>query len=508
MLLLADTPLAPRTLVARLWKPSDLPDLRLWQRLKTNVEFLFDRFGAPTATQPRARRRGLQRFCDNPRVDSDTLRSSAQARTLQSLLGLPLLLIAHDTTEVDKVGPSEPDDAGPLRSNASRGYLVHSAVAIDPSSHSLIGVLDAHAWTRSWRLHSQDHKTRAPHKKESIKWRRGIRSVTTALAQAGVTAPCVHAMDREGDVHENFQFARRHQHLVVVRAAQDRLIAEGEGTLWAYLASREVERVVSHEVRTEVSSSALAQAKAKEKAGDAAAVERLKVRVAKLPSRRTARVQVRFARVTLTSSARHKRRKPVSVEAISLREKGAPAGVEAIDWVLLTTCPVTTADDALAVMGLYDDRYLIEPVHRMWKSALHLEVEPVSDLASFRRLLALVMPLASHLAQWTYAARETPRALAASHVTPELLSGLKEACRYHKLPLPRRPWTIQDVVLKLACLGGYEPRPDRQPGWIVIWRGWRELRRFVELFEYAQTRRKKLQAEMCPEVNPTREGVG
>lgn len=493
MPLLTDTPLDPRALVDHLWKPSDLPDFRLWQRLRANVALLFDRLDDPTASQPRAPRRGLQRFCDNPRVDSDTLARSAQSQTLRALVGPPMLVVAHDTTEVDKVGPSEPDDAGPLRSNAARGYLVHSAVAIDPRLHSVLGVVDSHAWTRSWRLRGQDHKARAPHRKESIKWRRGIRRLAAALARAGVTVPCVHAMDREGDVHENFQFARRHRHLVVVRAAQDRLIAEGEGTLWAYLASREVERVVSREVRTEVSSTALAAAKAKEKEGDGGrtGVERLKARVAKLPARRTARVRLRFASVTLTSSAKHKQRKPVRVEAILLREEDPPAGVEPVDDVLLTTCPVTNADEALAAVGYYDDRYLIEPVHRIWKSALHLEAEPVSDLASFRRLLAVLIPMASHIAQWTYAAREMPQTLASSHVTPEILAGLKEACRYHKLPLPRRPWTIQDVVIRLACLGGYERRPDRQPGWIVIWRGWRELRRFVALFDYARSRGKE-----------------
>lgn len=130
-------------------------------------------------------------------------------------------------------------------------------------------------------------------------------------------------------------------------------------------------------------------------------------------------------------------------------------------------------------------------LHRIWKSGLHLEREAVADVASFKRLLAILMPTASHLAQWTYAARVTPQAPAAPHVDPVVLKALKEACRYHKLPLPRRAWTIKDVVLKLACLGGYESRPDRMPGWIVIWRGWRELLRFIAIFDYAQTRRKE-----------------
>ena len=491
-MLLADTPLDPRELVDRIWEPADLPDYRLWQRLRKSAAMLFDRFDDPTTSQPRADRRGWQRLCDNPRVDAEALAKSARDRTIQSLLSSPLLVLAHDTTEVDKVGPAEPDDAGPLRSNSSRGYLVHSCVAVDPRQHSLLGVVDAAAWTRPWKLRDQNHKQRAPHQKESIKWRRGIRRVVPMLAAAGVTCPCVHAMDREGDVHENFAFARRHRHLVVVRAAQDRIVAEGPGMLRAYLASRDVACELSHEVRTEVSSVALAAAKLK----GPEAVTALQARVAKMPARRTASVSLRFASITLSPPTNHKhkrKRKPVPLEGVSLREDDAPADVEPIDWVLLTTCAVTHADEAAAVVGYYDERYLIEPVHRIWKSALRLESEPISDIESFRRQLAIVMPMASHIAQWTYAARETPMSPASSHVSDEVLAGLKEACRYHKLPLPRRAWTIKDVVTKLACLGGYEVRPDRQPGWIVIWRGWRELRRFMALFDYAQSRRKEAQ---------------
>ena len=147
--------------------------------------------------------------------------------------------------------------------------------------------------------------------------------------------------------------------------------------LRAYLASRDVACELSHEVRTEVSSVALAAAKLK----GPEAVTALQARVAKMPARRTASVSLRFASITLSPPTKHKhkrKRKPVPLEGVSLREDDAPADVEPIDWVLLTTCAVTHADEAAAVVGYYDERYLIEPVHRIWKSALRLESEPIS----------------------------------------------------------------------------------------------------------------------------------
>ena len=67
---------------------------------------------------------------------------------------------------------------------------------------------------------------------------------------------------------------------------------------------------------------------------------------------------------------------------------------------------------------------------------------------------------------------------AAPHLGDEAIERLKLACRYHHLPLPRRPWTVGDVISRLAQMGGYEPRKDRPPGWKVIWRGWRVFNNF------------------------------
>lgn len=484
-MLLPHLPLDPRSLAESLWEPSDLPDRRLWVRLVKIVVLLFARFDAPAAQQPRAERRGMQRFCDNPRVSAQTLEKRPRERTLGCLAVLPRVLMAHDTTEVDRVGPTEPDDAGPLRSNAARGYLVHSAVAIDPDSHHLLGVVDTQAWTRSWVLRKQDHKGRPPHERESIKWRRGIRRVVAQAKAQKVATTLVHLMDREGDVHENFTFARRHRYLVTVRAAHDRAILEGPGMLRAHLDARPVADAWVQPVRAAPCPKAkkAAQAQGRE------ALDAFEARLKRAGRTREAKLELRFATVTF---AGHKHgRKPVSVEAIQVREVDPPADLEAVSWVVLTTCEVRCAAQARSVVRDYEARYGIEPVHRIWKSGLHLEREPVEGIASFRRLLAVLVPAATQIARWTYAARESPRTLAAPYVSSATLAVLKEACRFRHIPLPRRAWTLHDVVQKLAQLGGFEPRPKHRPGWITLWRGWRELTRFEAILKFARRPRKE-----------------
>jgi hypothetical protein len=107
-----------------------------------------------------------------------------------------------------------------------------------------------------------------------------------------------------------------------------------------------------------------------------------------------------------------------------------------------------------------------------------LSVQPVHTKADAGSrgvppLVCGACPIAAHIARWPYAARVRPLEPAALHAGDEAIEVLKLASRYHHLPLPRRPWTLRDVTLRLAEMGGYEPRKDQPPGWKVIWRGWR-----------------------------------
>ena len=171
-----------------------------------------------------------------------------------------------------------------------------------------------------------------------------------------------------------------------------------------------------------------------------------------------------------------------------VNEVGAPAELEPLEWMLLTTCEVASEEDAKQVSEHYAARWGIEEFHKVTKHGLNLEGEVVEDVEAFKREYAVVAAVATQMLQWREQARVTPQEPAASHVDPTALRALKEACRYHQLPLPRRVWTLRDVISRLALLGGYEPRKGAEPGWLVIWRGWGELERFWKTFSFAQAR--------------------
>lgn len=482
-------PFPPGALVETIWGDAVLPDARLRPRLRKTVEMLVERLEAPAASVPRKLVIGAQRLWNNERVPPPSLRDPMIEHQTKLLVGIPSLFVAHDTMEVDLTGRYRPDDAGPLRSSHACGHLLHWALAIDSETRRPLAAVACEVWTRPMTTRKGDSASRPPEQRESIKWKREIEASVQALQRAEVRAVVTHLLDREGDTHDNFTFARAKHHRLITRAAQDHVIAEAPGTLRKLLDSSDPwagETTCEREVPTKASDSALKEAR---KAGRAA-VEAIRQTLTTMGGRRDATLLVRWARVTLTPDGHKKkstRRKPVQVWVVHVREQDVPAFVEPLEWVLLTTVSVTTRDEALWVMEGYRSRWPIEPMHAVLKTGLQVEAQSVKDVASTQRLLAVLLPVSLHLVRWAYGWRADPKALAGKQVPAEVLVALKSACRYHALPLPRREWTIKDVVLRLAALGGYEHRPDRTPGWLVLWRGWRRLLEYWRVVRFAQS---------------------
>jgi len=370
------------------WSPEDLPDRRLCDRLLESTTMLVDRRETATAAVPRRLRRGFQRLYRNPRVDPAALAAKGTAFAMEVLRGEAVVIVPHDTTAVDLHGPAAPADAGVRRSSQARGYLVHTALAIHPTTGRLLTWLDSYAWTRPWALRHQDHEARRPQDRESVKWRRGIRRVDRAVRGAGLAGRLVHVFDSAGAIHENFAFARKHHHPIIARVAEDRRIREGGGLLRAHLAAQpavqtwtttvrrapaKAARVAARQTaeqhaRTEAVAAgerAAADARAKglaptaatkrarqarlavlRRVGDAAEAAVLAAVEAACGAERVAVLEVRHAPATLTPKDG---RRPVRVHAVSFRECDPPPDVEPVAWMLLTTCAVETPRDARQV---------------------------------------------------------------------------------------------------------------------------------------------------------------
>ena len=471
-MLMMGEPLGGKELVEATFKPDDVPDERLYRRMRTMGDGMLRSILAEGDERPektkRAEERGAARFIANDRVDADVLAARAGQRSVEAILKLPEIVVAHDTSEFDEHGRNEPPDAGPLRSSEARGYMVHAGTLLDPTCEARTGVLYVRAWTRPYpqgKPRPEGHQgVERVWKNEDDKWFWGVQRAELTLQRHGYKGRVIHAADDEGSSYNTLAKNKRAHRCYIARTEKDRCIREG-GKLFDYM--RALPKSTSWELEVEEPSDSHARGVSR--------------------PRRTARVELRYAPVTLLPTNRYhgrRYRRGLEVWAVYVSEPGAPEGVEPLEWMLLTVMPVETAKAARNVVSYYTCRWGAEDIYKIVKSGCHAELATVPDLDGFQRLMAFAWPIAAHIARWTYAARVTRHELALPHVGQEVLDVLKEACRYHRLELPHHPWTIHDLVDRLARMGGYEPRKDREPGWKVIWRGWRVFSNFWDHLRY------------------------
>jgi len=140
-------------------------------------------------------------------------------------------------------------------------------------------------------------------------------------------------------------------------------------------------------------------------------------------------------------------------------------------WLLWTTLPVTTWDEALAVVQAYERRWLIERYHFVLKSGCGIEQLQLETAERLERALAVCCIVAWRLLWLTYQARETPDVpcteVFARHEWQALV------CTMHGTPVPpAQPPSLREAVRMVAQLGGFLARKgDGEPGVKTIWRG-------------------------------------
>ena len=80
---------------------------------------------------------------------------------------------------------------------------------------------------------------------------------------------------------------------------------------------------------------------------------------------------------------------PVPLYAILVQEMDPPPDVEPLAWLLLTTVPVCTFDDAVERIAWYCHRWHIEILHKILKSGCHIEEAQLDSDTRLKPMIAL-----------------------------------------------------------------------------------------------------------------------
>lgn len=298
----------------------------------------------------------LTRFLHSEAVCIKEMLATAARRTAERCAGSDVLVI-QDTTVV--------------RSSGGGGLYLHVAIALDATDGALLGLVHASFLTRKQGRRAR-RGSRPIKDKESRRWLEGAEAAARVCAKARrITV----VADRESDIYE--AFARRPAAVdLLVRAAQDRALADGE-QLFSSIDSEPSAGQTTIAVPA--------------KAGRAA---------------REAKLAVRFMPVELKrpgKGVRHEVPASVRLSLVDTREVEPPRGIDRLHWRLLTTWPVNALSEALLVTSMYRCRWMIEQLFRTMKTqgfdieALRTETEaPLQRLVTATLIAAVTVQQLLH----------------------------------------------------------------------------------------------------------------
>ena len=164
--------------------------------------------------------------------------------------------------------------------------------------------------------------------------------------------------------------------------------------------------------------------------------------------------------------------KELTMNVVIVQEVDATKGVKPIRWVLLTSLPVETFEDAWQIVEDDENRWLVEEYHKVMKSGCSLEMHALRSADRLEPLIGLISVLGVRLFQLKLIGRNQPQAKAVTHVPTSWLKCLKLARPKTKLT----GMTVYEFFRELAKMGGFLGRKgDGEPGWQTIWRGFQKL---------------------------------
>lgn len=456
--------------VAEEMKDADLNDQRLNRRLNRILSDLAQR---PTASIPAACRGKTEtvaayRFFDNDRVDPQAILGPHYARTRERIAAQPLAILVPDTTELDLTRPEQPvEGAGPLDDGSRRGALAHPIEAFTEDGTPL-GAVWARLWTRAEpdpAAPPRDYPRTPIEEKESHRWLEGLRVARAVAAEAPGTR-CLVVADSESDIYEVLAEDRGVINPVdwVIRACYDRGTTAGdEGEAAERLrASAAAEAVLfTHTVRVRAH---------RPKVG----CERRKRRQARVE--REAEMEVRAARVELRPPWRHDRRLPATtVNVVRVLEVAPPTGEEPIEWLLVTTLPIDTAEDVKNIIRYYTVRWMIEVFFRVLKSGCRVEARRFEHVDRELNFVAVSLIVAWRVLMACRLGRSCPDIDCEAVFEPSEWKSVYVAM--HRRPAPGRPPRLGEMIKLVAQLGGYINTPGRKdpPGPQALWLGMQRM---------------------------------
>jgi hypothetical protein len=391
----------------------------------------------------------LYRLLKEDDVTFEALMQPHWQQTHEQIETRPVVLLVQDTTEVDLSHHPKTKALGQVGNERGRGLYVQTVLAVLPETSEVLGCAMQEPFVRTPAPPGETRSQRRPRTaRETDVWMRLAQRLGRFRAETMI----VHVGDRGADMFDFFQACQATQTHFLVRGLQNRR-AQEEGGQETYLMD---------EIRSWSSQDA----------------HPLEVPASHGRSARSTQVQLSFGKLTVWPPRNEPRgsKEPLVMWAIRVWEEHTPEGEEPLEWILLTSVPTTTLDQAWERVGWYKHRSFVEEYHQCLKTGCRLEERQVQSAERVMRLLGLLSPLAVRLLHLRDLSRKAPECPANAILQADLLAIV--AVQTGQSPARMTTGAFWKAI---AQMGGYlARRGDGPPGWKTHRIGWLRVQTLLE----------------------------
>jgi hypothetical protein len=277
--------------------------------------------------------KALYRLLDEPDVTFAALMQPHLEQTREQATSSPVVLLVQDSTDIDLSHRGKISGVGQIGNERGRGFFVQTVLAVRPTTREVLGCLAQEPFVRTPAPQGEQRDERRKRdERETAVWMRQVQASGTPES----ASLWVHGGDRGADMFPFFQACRSTQTHFLVRAAQNRRVQESEDEIsysltqarsWPSQASRPFEVPARHGRQA-----------------------------------RWTQLQLAFGQLRLLPPRHEPRtgKEPMTVWVIRVWEEQAPDAEEPLEWVLLTSVPTTTLEQAWERVEWYQCRWLVE----------------------------------------------------------------------------------------------------------------------------------------------------
>jgi Transposase DNA-binding/Transposase DDE domain len=443
---------------------SNFGDARLDQRFQKIVSVSLKEYDSsiPQAFKKNSQIKATYRFLNNSKVNSERILASQFSGSTDSFESI--VLAVHDTTELDFTGKKSSKQLGSLSFLKRKGILLHNTLLLTEKGIPT-SVFDQYFWTRSAdTLGKKKQRKHSPiEQKESARWINGIEKVNKFFLDKPANM-VINICDREGDIYELLQVERPTNCHYLIRSCNNRLVNpkdSQEKKIWDSVGSTPLQGSYTLEITDQ-----------------------------KTGEKRDATIGIKILHsVELTPPYRkNSKLKPIEVNIICAKEINPPNDIAAIDWKLLTSLPIENVDKALTLINYYSSRWRIERFHYVLKQGCAVEDLQLEQEHNLKNAISLYSIVACQILAMLYLSRENPKApISTVGYTSKqyhwLHTYLQKAYNFKFEKELLENATIENFILLVGILGGYQRHNKPHPGVKLIWKGLKEFTTILNCME-------------------------